>query len=80
MGLRNLFRRRRQSDEEVFDTGLVVILDVKGNPVDPRRVFDHQGRMQPGFVPVQWEPPVLIMYTPEQLPVVTGTVLFGNEE
>ena len=57
---------------------MVLLVDIKGNPVDPRRVFNQRGAINPGFVPYQWIPPVLIIYTPEKLPVVTGTVLWED--
>ncbi len=84
MELRNLFKRKEKKEWVVIDEnmafkmGLISLVDTDGHPVDPRRVFNQRGMMNPGFVPYQWVPPVLIVYTPEKHPVVTGTVLWEN--
>lgn len=79
MGIKALIKRLLSKEititgEDAAKYGMMFVLDIKGNPVDPGRVFDAHGNFNPGFVPVKWRPPVLIIYTPEKLPVSFPTI------
>ena len=82
MGLKSLLTKLTHPagitiDEKLSsEAGLLIIVDIKGSPVDPSLVFNEKGAINPGYVPTQWAPPTLIIYTPEQLPVSFEAVRF----